>query len=104
MVSRDAYDALMAHVTRFAAPRPLMHAAWIATVRELGGVVQDVFVDRHNEADGWFDARVRIMKDSRLVSVRVRASDAYILAVIGGVPIFALEREIERFPSSRGDS
>jgi len=102
MVSRDAYCGLMTEVRRDTAPRPFTHAGWAATITQLGGVVQDVVVDKAGDADQWFDAKVRIRKDDRLVSVDVRPSDAYILAVITGVPILAVEKGMEKFFSGRG--
>ena len=101
MVTRDAYCALMTEIAPYVPPRPFAHTAWAATIRELGGVVQDV-VDRVSDADEWFNGRVRIRKDGGLISVDVRSSDAYILAVISGVPIFLVEEDMHRVFAGKG--
>jgi bifunctional DNase/RNase len=102
MVSRDAYCSLMTEVGRYVAPRPFMHSTWAATIKELGGVVKDVVIDKASDGGRWFDGKVRILKDGRLVNIDARASDAYILAVITGVPIFAVERVLETFVPGGG--
>jgi bifunctional DNase/RNase len=96
-----AWWALMAQIKEEAAPRPRTHAAWAATIADLGGQLQDVVLDRH-EGEDWWTAKLRIVKDGRLVTLDVRASDAYILAVINRAPIFVVERALERF-ADRGE-
>jgi bifunctional DNase/RNase len=92
IISTDAYHSLFAATGCYAPPRPFVHSAWVATIKELGGVVKDVIIDKESDEERWFDGRVRILKNECLVNIDVRASDAYILAVIAGVPIFAVER------------
>ena len=72
--------------------RPVTHEAWAATIKELGGDLQDVVVEKLNEADNWFDTQLRIVHNERLLGMTVRASDGYVLAAAFGVPIFAAER------------
>ena len=57
------------------------------------------------EGEDWWSARARIVTDGRLLSVEVRPSDAFILAVIHEVRIFVVEGALERFavPQDSGD-
>jgi bifunctional DNase/RNase len=91
-----AWWAIMAQIKQEPASRPRTHAAWAATITELGGELQDVFLDRC-EGEDWWIAKLRIVKDARLVLLDVRASDACILALIHGVPIFVAEEALARY-------
>jgi bifunctional DNase/RNase len=91
-----AWWALMAHIKQQHAPYPRTHAAWADTIRELGGELQDVFVDKPDGGDWWL-GKLRIVKDGRSATVSVRASDAYTLAVACAVPIFVDEKALERY-------
>jgi bifunctional DNase/RNase len=71
-------------------PRPLTHDAWAATIATLGGEVQDVLIG--DLRDYTYFAEVRIRRDGRLVSIDVRPSDAFVLAVKCGVAILIPER------------
>jgi len=97
-----AWWALMGQLKQLPAPCPRTHMAWYATIVELGGEPQAVFLDRH-EGEEWWTSKLRIVKDGRLKDVDVRASDAYILAAVSGVPIFVDEMALERF-ADRGQS
>jgi uncharacterized protein len=96
-----AWWALMAQIKQQPAPRPRTHAAWAATITELGGVLQDVVLDC-GEGEDWWSATAHIVKDDRVLSVDVRPSDAYVLALIHSVPIFVIEEALERF-ADRGE-
>jgi len=97
MIDVCAWSALVARLENYAAPRPPTHGGWAATIRELGGRLQDVVVDRPPQADGWLDARLRIVMDRRVVGVPVRASDAYVIALVAGVPMLAVEEALDAF-------
>lgn len=79
--------------------RPVTHEAWAATIKELGGDLQDVVVEKLNEADNWFDTQLRIVHNDRLISIPVRASDGYVLATVFDAPIFAAEKLLAPSPS-----
>lgn len=94
-----AWWALMAHIKHEPAPYPRTHVAWIRTISELGGELQDVLVDRTSDADWWL-GKLHIVKDGRAATVDVRAADAYTLAVICDAPIFVTERALDRYADS----
>jgi bifunctional DNase/RNase len=71
-------------------PRPLTHDAWANTVAALGGEVQGVCVSDLREHV--YSAEVRVRQGGRLVSVDVRPSDAFILALKCHTPILVAER------------
>ncbi|NLE39101.1 MAG: bifunctional nuclease family protein [Pirellulaceae bacterium] len=96
MLDGWAWWALMAHIKQQAAPYARTHAAWADTVTQLGGELQRVFVERPRSGDWWL-GKLHIMKDGRTISVNVRASDAYTLAVVSAVPIFVDERSLEEY-------
>jgi len=97
-----AWSALVAQINRHVTTRPVTHTAWAATIRELDGQLENVLLHGLNETDLWFDAILRIVRDGRPVSVEVRASDAYTLAVIEDVPIFVAEEVLEMFTDPEG--
>jgi len=101
MIDGWAWWTLMTLIKRQATPRPVTHVAWSTTIASLGGSLQDVIIDTGTVGtswrDSWYDAALRIRKDGELsTDVNVRASDAYILALLNGVPIFVTERLLER--------
>jgi bifunctional DNase/RNase len=71
---------------RLAAPRPLTHDAWAATITALGGRLEDVVVSHLSGRTYHANLRIR-QADDRLVEVDVRPSDACNLAVLCGAPI-----------------
>ena len=93
----------MAQIKQQAAPRPFTHAAWTETISKLGGNLESVVLDKLNEADPWFDAKVRIPKEDKVVTIDVRPSDAYVLAVISGAPIVIAETVLRRYADVGGD-
>jgi bifunctional DNase/RNase len=74
---------------RFDAPRPLTHDAWVDTIAACGGEVQDVLI--HDFRDHFFYAQLRIRQGGRLVTVDVRPSDSFAIAVTCNAPIFVTE-------------
>jgi bifunctional DNase/RNase len=70
-------------------PRPLTHDGWVATITARGQL-QDVFVNDLREYVYYAQARIR--QGERLVTVDIRPSDGFSLAVLCGVPILVAER------------
>jgi bifunctional DNase/RNase len=70
----------------FQAPRPLTHDAMADVIDALKGEVQDVLIGRFEDHCYYTDVRIR--QDGHLVSVDMRPSDAFVLAVIENKPIF----------------
>jgi bifunctional DNase/RNase len=58
--------------------------------------LQDAVLDRV-EGDDWWAAKLHIVKDGHLVGLDVRASDAFIVAAIAGVPVFVDDIALERY-------
>jgi bifunctional DNase/RNase len=102
-------------IKRFPVPRPMTHDAWAATIRALGGEVQDVLLT--DMRDGIYYASLRIrpripgqawseaiqkragprpVVPARLIEVDMRPSDAFVLAVQLDVPIFVKDTVWER--------
>jgi bifunctional DNase/RNase len=102
MVDGWAWWSLMAQIKHQMAPYPHTHAAWVTTIKELGGELQDVFIDKVSEKNWWL-GKLHINKDGQLVSIDVRACDAYVIAVNCGVPIYVSEKALEMF-ADRGDT
>lgn len=76
------------------APRPLTHDAMAAAIRLLGGEVQDVVVN-HLES-GTYHSNVRIRKHTELLTLDVRPSDGFVLALLFGRPIFFTNEVLEQ--------
>ena len=67
-----AWWALIDQLTQMPSPRPRTHAAWFATITELGGELQDAVLDRV-EGDDWWAAKLHIAKDGHLVGLEMFA-------------------------------
>jgi bifunctional DNase/RNase len=86
-----AWWSLMAQIKEQEGPRPLTHAAWSATIAELGGVFDRSIVDALDEIEGRFTAKVHVSRGSELKSIGIQLSDALILTLIHGAPVFVAE-------------
>ena len=67
----------------------MTHDAWVDTITACGGELQDVLV--HDLRDHFYYAQLRILQGERLVTVDVRPSDSFVVAVTCDVPIFVTE-------------
>jgi bifunctional DNase/RNase len=76
-------------VKGMASPRPLTHDLVAAVIDQLGGDLQDVYINELKEHT--YFAKLRIRKDGELVEIDSRPSDAIALAVTARVPIFVAE-------------
>ncbi|MGL4944442.1 MAG: bifunctional nuclease family protein [Thermoguttaceae bacterium] len=61
--------------------RPLTHELLSDTIRELGGVVEDIFIRRVE--DQTYFASIRIRQGENIVEVDARPSDAIALSIYG---------------------
>jgi bifunctional DNase/RNase len=70
-------------------PRPLTHDLVAGVIENLGGELQDVYINELREHT--YFAKLRIRKEGELVEVDCRPSDAIALAVTAKVPIYVAE-------------
>jgi uncharacterized protein len=70
-------------------PRPLTHDLVAAVIDQMGGELQDVYINELKEHT--YFAKLRIRKDGELIQVDSRPSDAIALAVTARVPIYVEE-------------
>jgi len=70
-------------------PRPLTHDLLANTIDNLGGELQDVFINELREHT--YFAKLRIRQEGELIEVDSRPSDAIALAVSARVPIYVSE-------------
>jgi hypothetical protein len=75
------------------APRPLTHDLLANVIDQLGGELQDVFINELREHT--YFARLRIRRDGELTEVDSRPSDAIALAVTVNAPIYVAEEVLE---------
>ncbi len=74
-------------------PRPLTHDLLASVIDQLGGELQDVFINELREHT--YFARLRIRRDGELTEIDSRPSDAIALAVTAKVPIYVAEEVLE---------
>jgi hypothetical protein len=74
-------------------PRPLTHDLLANVIEQLGGELQDVFINELREHT--YFARLRIRRDGELTEIDSRPSDAIALAVTAKVPIYVAEDVLE---------
>ena len=70
-------------------PRPLTHDLVAAVVENMGGELQDVYINDLREHT--YFAKLRIRHEGELIEVDCRPSDAIALAVTAKVPIYVAE-------------
>jgi predicted RNase H-like HicB family nuclease len=91
-----AWAALLTQIRQQTPPSAVMPVGSAGRLTKPDGQLQAVVVDKLDEADRRFHAKLRVLKGGRIVSVDVRPSDAYILAAIYGVPIFIDENVLQK--------
>jgi bifunctional DNase/RNase len=67
--------------------RPVTHVTMGSIITSLGGTLQEVCLDKFDQAGGFFCAKLRIRQRSQRLLVDLRPSDALTLAVYDQVPI-----------------
>lgn len=70
--------------------RMMTHSSIVRLIRTLGGELQDIVVDER-EQGGVFHSMLRIRQGDELVTVEMRPSDSFALAVAFEVPILVSE-------------
>jgi hypothetical protein len=78
------------NLKRYPSPRPLTYDAFAASIRLLGGELQDVIIDRLENHCYYANARIR--NRDALALLDLRPSDAFNLAVLCDCPIFVADR------------
>ncbi|MCS6852196.1 MAG: bifunctional nuclease family protein [Gemmataceae bacterium] len=76
-------------VRREPSPRPLTHDLVANVIEQMGGELQDVFINELHEHT--YFAKLRIRRDGELIEVDCRPSDGIALAVTAQVPIYVAE-------------
>jgi uncharacterized protein len=74
-------------------PRPMTHDLILNVIDQLGGDLQDVFINELREHT--YFAKLRVKKDGEIFEVDCRPSDAIPVAVTAKVPIYVAEDVIE---------
>jgi uncharacterized protein len=74
-------------------PRPMTHDLILSAIDQLGGDLQDVFINELREHT--YFAKLRIKKDGEIFEIDCRPSDAIPVAVTAKVPIYVAEDVIE---------
>ena len=70
-------------------PRPLTHDLVASVIEQMGGELQDIYINELKEHT--YFAKLRIRKDGELIQIDSRPSDAIALAVTAQVPIYVDE-------------
>jgi len=74
-------------------PRPLTHDLVAKVISDLGGDIQDVYINELK--DHTYFAKLRVRQEGELIEVDCRPSDAIALAVTAKVPIYVAEDVLE---------
>jgi hypothetical protein len=70
-------------------PRPLTHDLVANTIDQLGGELQDVYINDLREHT--YFAKLRVRQEGEMIEIDCRPSDAIALAVTAKVPIYVAE-------------
>lgn len=74
-------------------PRPMTHDLICSVIDQLGGDLQEIYINELREHT--YYAKLRIRKDGEIIEVDCRPSDAIAVAVTAKVPIYVAEEVIE---------
>jgi len=74
-------------------PRPMTHDLVVSLINDLGGDLQDIYIN--DLRDHTYFAQLRVRKDGELFPVDCRPSDAIAVAVTAKVPIYVAESVLE---------
>ena len=74
-------------------PRPMTHDLICSAIDQLGGDLQDIYINELREHT--YFAKLRVKKDGEIVEIDCRPSDAIAVAVTAKVPIYVAEDVIE---------
>lgn len=81
-------------------PRPMTHDLIVNVVDQLGGDLQDVYVNELREHT--YYAKLRVRRDGEIIEVDCRPSDAIAVAVTAKVPIYVAEDVITEANEEQG--
>jgi uncharacterized protein len=84
----------------YPSPRRLTHDALAASIRLLGGEVQDVIIDRFE--NDYYSSIARIRQQGSLLSLDIRPSDGFVLAAKCDCPIFVADRVLAKLAQQGG--
>jgi uncharacterized protein len=68
-------------------PRPPTHIAMASIIRAFGGYVQDILIDGYDDKDRVFLAKMRLLRESELITIDIRPSDGISIAIYADAPI-----------------
>ena len=74
-------------------PRPMTHDLVVNIIDQLGGDLQDIYINDLREHT--YYAQLRVRRDGEIVAVDCRPSDAIAVAVTAKVPIYVAEEVLE---------
>lgn len=106
VIGRCEAEAIVRGLQRQPSPRPLTYDSMGELITSLGGVLQDVAINRFDQAT--YFSSLRILQHGRLAEIDIRPSDAFNLAIRNDVPIYinthildevALPQEPQQGPS-----
>ena len=80
-------------------PRPMTHDLIVNVIDNLGGDLQDIYIN--DLRDHTYFAKLRVRRDGELVEVDCRPSDAIAVAVTAKVPIYVAEDVLEEASSEQ---
>ncbi len=78
----------------FQVPRPMTHDLLISVIKEMGGTLEKLLIDKL--VDNTFHAKLAIQINGDIRKVDSRPSDGIALAVRAGAPIFVDEEVLEK--------
>jgi bifunctional DNase/RNase len=74
-------------------PRPMTHDLVVNLINDLGGDLQDIFIN--DLRDHTYFAQLRVRRDGEIVPIDCRPSDAIAVAVTAKVPIYVAESVLD---------
>lgn len=74
-------------------PRPMTHDLIVSAIDNLGGDLQDIYIN--DLRDHTYFAKLRVRKEGEIVEIDCRPSDAIAVAVTAKVPIYVAEDVLE---------
>ena len=87
-------DAIAIRMQKVDVPRPLTHDLFCNMVENFGGKIQKIIID--NLDYGTFFAKIIISADGKEIEMDSRPSDAMVIALKLGVPVYCESKVIEK--------
>ena len=87
-------DAIAIRMQKVDVPRPLTHDLFCNMVENFGGKIQKIIID--NLDNGTFFAKIIISADGKEIEMDSRPSDAMVIALKLGVPVYCESKVIEK--------